>query len=227
MSGTALASENESTAAEEAVTEPVAEPESTAEPEDGEEAVYTVILANPDPLKPVPMPPVTLTATVDNTIIIVDAPEGAFPEGIQLRAVKADPADLLLAALEEIGYSGEEAVERAQMIIDSGVDLSAYIQNFDMTFYLPEEPEKEIEPEKEVEVRFENLPISTEDVAVFHVGDDSVEKLESETNGTDVSAIVPSFSGPAILDLAGFSLMAASTAASPSPASPTTARSLS
>ena len=160
---------------------------------DGEEAVYTVILSNPDPSKPVPMPPVTLTATVDNTTIIVDAPEGAFPEGIRMSAVKADPKPLLAAALEEIGYAPEEAVALAQTIIASGEDLSAFIQNFTLTFYLPDYPSEEIEPKKEVEVRFENLAIGTEEIAAFHEDGSSVDKLEADANAAGVTVSIPVF----------------------------------
>ena len=160
---------------------------------DGEEAVYTIILSDPDPV-PVAKPAVTLTATVDNTTIIVDAPEGAFPEGIQLRAAKADPAGLLVALLKDIGYPNEMAAELAQKIIESGADLSAYIQNFTLTFYLPAEPNRSIEPSVDVEVKFENLSISTEDVVGFHDDGTSVDKLNTEANGDIVTVSVPSFS---------------------------------
>ena len=149
---------------------------------DGEDAVYTVILSNPEQL----MPAVTLTAMVDYTTITVEAPEGAFPKGIQMRVAKADPADLLVEALIELGYSSEEAPMLAQAIIASGEDLSAYIQNFDLTFYLPNEPWREIEPEKEVNVKFENLAINTEDIAVFSDNGVSIDTLDADVNGADV-----------------------------------------
>ncbi len=154
-------------------------------------------------------PAVTLTATVDGTVITVNAPEGAFPEGVQMQAVKADPEGLLVAALEEIGYSAEEAPGIAQSIIESGADLSEFIQNFTLTFYLPEDPGSEIEPEKEVEVRFENLSIDTEEVAVFHDDGVSVDKLGADADGANITVSVPSFSDTGAVDLGGIRLLAA------------------
>ena len=172
---------------------------------DGEEATYTVILSNPEQL----MPAVTLTAIVDFTTITVEAPEGAFPKGIQMRAAKADPADLLVEALIELGYSSEEAPALAQAIVASGEDLSAYIQNFDIAFYLPNEPWREIEPEKEVNVKFENLAISTEDIAVFSDNGVSVDTLDADVNGAEVIVSVSSFSQKGVVNRRGLALLAA------------------
>ena len=85
--------------------------------------------------------------------VVVEAPEGAFPEGIQLFAgVVNTPAEVLDAIADDMG----EEVSQSDTL------------SVDIHFYLPEDPETEIEPLIPINVTFSNINLDAEVVDVYH-----------------------------------------------------------
>ena len=98
----------------------------------------------------------------DGTEILVSAPEGAFPTGVQMRASVVAPEQVVDAIAE--ATPDDDAVNAEQ--------IAAY----DISFYLPVDPDTEIEPRKAVQVSFENLPLQGEvtkdsSLEVWHIDD--------------------------------------------------------
>ena len=112
-------------------------------------------------------PAVALEATADDgTSIHIDAPEGAFPEGIHV-TVKAVEPDQILDALRTASDDPELAAE----------DVAAY----DFDFWI-DDGTHQIEPEKEITVQI-GLPEfeSGDTVSAWHLDSESDETAESET----------------------------------------------
>ena len=114
------------------------------------------------------------TVADDGTSIKIDAPEGAFPEGIHV-TVKAVEPEQILDALRTAADDPELATE----------DVAAY----DFDFWLDDgthqiEPKKEIavQPKKEIAVQI-GLPKleSGDTVSAWHLDSESDETAESET----------------------------------------------
>ena len=103
--------------------------------------------------------------------VSVEAPEGAFPEGIRMRAVlKETPVQVLEAANAEIAYeAGQEnaAEDGAEVTPEDAV-------TFNIGFYLDNDPETEIEPLVPISVTFGNLSFEGDTLEVWH-SDDSQE----------------------------------------------------
>ena len=96
--------------------------------------------------------------------VSVEAPEGAFPEGIQLFAgVVTTPAEVLAAIENE---SGEAVAQEDALSID-------------IHFYLPEDPNTEIEPLVPISVTFANIDLDAEVVDVYHETE-KVAEVEGE-----------------------------------------------
>ena len=106
------------------------------------------------------------TVADDGTSIKIDAPEGAFPEGIHV-TVKAVEPDQILDALRTAADDPELATE----------DVAAY----DFDFWL-DDGTHQIEPKKEIAVQI-GLPKleSGETVSAWHLDSESDETAESET----------------------------------------------
>ena len=81
----------------------------------------------------------------DGTEILVSAPEGAFPVGVQMRASVVAPESLVDAVRETAGDDVNVTADK----------IAAY----DISFYLPGDPDTELEPKKEISVRFANVPL--------------------------------------------------------------------
>lgn len=106
------------------------------------------------------------TVADDGTSIKIDAPEGAFPEGIHV-TVKAVEPDQILDALRTAADDPELATE----------DVAAY----DFDFWL-DDGTHQIEPKKEIAVQI-GLPKleSGDTVSAWHLDSESDETAESET----------------------------------------------
>ena len=106
------------------------------------------------------------TVADDGTSIKIDAPEGAFPEGIHV-TVKAVEPDQILDALRTAADDPELAAE----------DVAAY----DFDFWL-DDGTHQIEPKKEIAVQI-GLPKleSGDTVSAWHLDSESDETAESET----------------------------------------------
>jgi hypothetical protein len=106
------------------------------------------------------------TMADDGASIKIDAPEGAFPEGIHV-TVKAVEPDQILDALRTAADDPELAVE----------DVTAY----DFDFWI-EDGTHQIEPKKEIAVQI-GLPEleSGDTVSAWHLDSESDETAESET----------------------------------------------
>ncbi len=106
------------------------------------------------------------TEADDGTSIRIDAPEGAFPEGIRV-TVRAVAADSILDALRTAADDPELAAE----------DVAAY----DFDFWL-DDGTHQIEPEKEITVQI-GLPElkAGETVSAYHMDSESDETAEAET----------------------------------------------
>ena len=97
---------------------------------------------------------------IDGTDITlsVEAPEGAFPEGIRLSATLDEtPAQVVETANDSDLYTVNEED----------------IVTFDVHFYLPEDPDTEIEPQCPISITFGNLNMDADKIAVYHVDDDT------------------------------------------------------
>ncbi len=92
--------------------------------------------------------------------ISAEAPAGAFPDGVLLSAALMDTPDSIA---EEIASLADEAV----YTIEADDLLS-----FDVHFYLPEDPDTEIEPLLPISITFEGLDdllgVENEDIQLFH-----------------------------------------------------------
>ena len=118
------------------------------------------------------------------TVILVSAPEGAFPAGVQMRASVVEPKQVVGAIAE--ATPDDDAVNAEQ--------IAAY----DISFYLPADPETEIEPRKAVQVSFENLPLQDEvtkgsSLEVWHIDDSQAANagdIEKQSTDGDVSVSI-------------------------------------
>ena len=112
-------------------------------------------------------PAVVLEAVADDgTSIKIDAPEGAFPEGIHV-TVKAVKPDQILGALRTAADDPELDAE----------DVAAY----DFDFWLDDETHQ-IEPKKEISVQIVLPELESGDtVSAWHLDSESDETAESET----------------------------------------------
>ena len=96
--------------------------------------------------------------------VAVEAPEGAFPTGIKLFAgVVETPAGVLDAIAAD---QGEEVSQDDALSID-------------IHFYLPEDPNTEIEPLVPINVTFSNINLDAETVDVYHE-DEKVAEVDGE-----------------------------------------------
>lgn len=122
----------------------------------------------------------------DGTEIQISAPEGAFPSGIQVTVTKVD-SDQILSALKEA--SNNDALTTDQVMA------------YDFDFHLSS-GEHNIEPEKEISVRFSLPELKTEDsVSAYHLTDEN-SSAEKEDITADASA------GTATLETQQFSIHA-------------------
>lgn len=120
----------------------------------------------------------------DGSEILVSAPEGAFPEGVQMRASVVEPEQVVGAIAE--ATPDDDAVNAEQ--------IAAY----DISFYLPADPDTEIEPRKAVQVNFENLPLQDEvtkgsSLEVWHIDDSQAANagdIEKQSTDGDVSVSI-------------------------------------
>lgn len=120
----------------------------------------------------------------DGTEILVSAPEGAFPAGVQMRASVVAPEQVVDAIAE--ATPDDDAVDAEQ--------IAAY----NISFYLPADSETEIEPRKAVQVSFENLPLHGEvtkdsSLEVWHIDDSQVANagdIEKQSTDGDVSVSI-------------------------------------
>ena len=126
---------------------------------------------------------------VGNVKITVDAPAGAFPKGTRLKVKKIRSS----AVIDEIKEaSGKKHITRS--------DIKAY----DFNFYTDEE--ENIEPLKEISVRFTNLNIKeNREISVFHMEDeksiaDPIDADYTEDESGAVELSVSDFSIYAILE---------------------------
>lgn len=112
-------------------------------------------------------PAVVLEAVADDgTSIKIDAPEGAFPEGIHV-TVKAVKPEQILDALRTAADDPELATE----------DVAAY----DFDFWL-DDGTHQIEPKKEIAVQIRLPKLESGDtVSAWHLDSESDETAESET----------------------------------------------
>ena len=120
----------------------------------------------------------------DGTEILVSAPEGAFPAGVQMQASVVAPEQVVDAIAE--ATPDDDAVDAEQ--------IAAY----NISFYLPADPETEIEPRKAVQVSFENLPLQGEvtkdsSLEVWHIDDSQVANagdIEKQSTDGEVSVSI-------------------------------------
>ncbi|MBE5808496.1 MAG: hypothetical protein E7317_09185, partial [Clostridiales bacterium] len=132
-------------------------------------------------------PAVTLTQTMaDGTVITVEAPEGALPVGVEMRAEKVTSQEVIAAVLKQsYNLTDEQAWEAAGYVIeDDRVD--EFVAAYDICFYLPEDPDTEIEPQTEVSVKYEHVSIELErgeSIEVYHVDEDANAELYSSSTG--------------------------------------------
>ena len=120
----------------------------------------------------------------DGTEILVSAPEGAFPAGVQMRASVVEPEQVVGAIAE--ATPDDDAVNAEQ--------IAAY----DISFYHPADPDTEIEPRKAVQVSFENLPLQDEvtkgsSLEVWHIDDSQAANagdIEKQSTDGDVSVSI-------------------------------------
>ena len=123
-------------------------------------------------------------AMSDGSEIFVSAPEGAFPAGVQMRASVVEPEQVVGAIAE--ATPDDDAVNAEQ--------IAAY----DISFYLPADPDTEIEPRKAVQVSFENLPLQDEvtkgsSLEVWHIDDSQAANagdIEKQSTDGDVSVSI-------------------------------------
>ena len=120
--------------------------------------------------------------------ISVDAPEGAFPEGVQMRvSLKETPEAVLEAANAELAKEAaqetktEESVEAARAKVTEKDAVT-----FNIEFYLPDDPETEIEPLVPISVTFGNIALDGDTLEVYH-SDDSQEGEVQVEKVLDVS----------------------------------------
>lgn len=120
------------------------------------------------------------TQADDGTEIYISAPEGAFPEGIQVSVTKVD-AEKILTALQQ-------ASENSDLTADQ---VAAY--NFD--FYL-EDGEQNIEPAQDISVRI-SLPELAENNAVsaYHLQDENAAAEKEDVSIDTASATAALQSG--------------------------------
>ena len=148
-------------------------------------------------------PAVTLTQTMsDGTVITAEIPEGALPEGIEMRAVTTDVNAAAVKVLTKNGYTQAEAEAAVQELVAQGVNLGDYVAAYDISFRMPYAPEVEIEPEKPVTVSFSKVAIQAEsgsEVEVYHVDDNGrVDVVDSDAgvsgSGVDATVATDAFS---------------------------------
>ena len=97
----------------------------------------------------------TLTCSLDDgTEITADIPEGAFPAGVEMKAEREDSASYE-AAIEDVAADNEEASSDDNTITQYAA--------FDITFYLPADPDTELEPEKPISLTFSNVDVDSFD----------------------------------------------------------------
>ena len=111
----------------------------------------------------------------DGTEILVSAPEGAFPAGVQMRASVVEPESLVDAVRETVSDDVNVTADK----------IAAY----DISFYLPDDPDTELEPKREICVRFVNVPLeeALSDGAVleaYHVNDAGTAEKEGIVDQT-------------------------------------------
>lgn len=137
-------------------------------------------------------PAVVLTQTMpDGTVITVNAPEGALPNGVQMRAVKVLSVDLLAEVIvRDFGFEYQAAIRAAQEIIAEG-QADVLMRAYDVSFYLPAQPSDTIEPAVPVDVQFQYANFNVENgehINVYHVddGNGSLEQKRIQVeNSTD------------------------------------------
>ena len=105
------------------------------------------------------------TAKASGVTVRISAPEGALPEGTEVTVTAVEPAAV------------EDAIEKA-----AGKEVNV-VKAVDITF--TDKDGKEIEPEKQISVNFENSKFSgLDDPKVFHVKDNGVaEKISEKKTG--------------------------------------------
>ena len=149
-------------------------------------------------------PAVTLTQTMsDGTVITAEIPEGALPEGIEMRAVTTDVNAAAVKVLTKNGYTQADAEAAVQELVAQGVNLGDYVAAYDISFRMPYAPEVEIEPEKPVTVSFSKVAIQADsgsDVEMYHVDDSGrVDVVDSDAgvsgSGVDATVATDAFSG--------------------------------
>lgn len=119
--------------------------------------------------------------TGDGVVVSIDAPEGAFPAGIQCAVTKVDSAVIL------------PAIQTAEN--DSAItadDIVAY----DFDFYLGDQ--HEIEPLTDISVTYSGLTIEDRDTAaLYHLEDDSAAAEQEATEAVDQESGTLQFSSSA------------------------------
>ena len=123
----------------------------------------------------------TLTCSLDDgTEITADIPEGAFPAGVEMKAEREDSASYE-AAIEDAAADNEEASSD-----DSTITQYAA---FDITFYLPADPDTELEPEKPISLTFSNVDVDSfdqeKDADKEQSSSDEDRDSSSDKNGSD------------------------------------------
>ncbi|MCI6756562.1 MAG: hypothetical protein MR607_06590 [Lachnospiraceae bacterium] len=119
--------------------------------------------------------------TGDGVVVLVDAPEGAFPAGIQCAVTKVDSA-LILPAIQT-------AENDSTITAD---DIVAY----DFDFYLGEL--HDIEPLTDISVTYNGLAIEDGDTAtLYHLEDDTAAAEREETGAVDQESGTLQFSSDA------------------------------
>lgn len=117
-------------------------------------------------------------ATTESGVkVFVDAPEGALPEGAELRAELVESEDDTQAVADEL--------EKAEVSYDGFLALDVYFADADG---------KEVEPAEPVDVRFElpegALPEGAEDLAVHHLAEaenGTVAEVEAVADDADTT----------------------------------------
>ena len=144
-----------------------------------------------------PMPKATLTQTMDGGVIVTaDIPEGALPAGVQMRVAPLDAREALVSVLVSRGYFRTEAKAAIDKLVEEGYVLNDHVGGYNIAFYLPENPEVEIEPLQDVAITYIDIAIaadSQDSLGAYHIGDDGMAEplnvsVEGE-NGTFTTTV--------------------------------------
>lgn len=119
------------------------------------------------------MPAQEFTQTAGSTVVTVSAPEGAFPEGATMEAVPVSAETVIAAVEDQVAAEGKEIVD---------------VVAVDITFY--DKDGNEIQPAVNVEVSFENVPVSeeAEEAAIYHIDEASNAEVVAEVAPEDAEA---------------------------------------